>query len=88
MTFVKFQHCYEINIKSFDLFRDIPVLLHPVPGAMHKQIQCEFERCAQEINTVLEFVVSLSHGALVNVNILSNLPHSQNLHCEIPEWRI
>ena len=60
----------------------------PVPGAMHKQIQCEFERCAQEINTALEFVVSLSHGALVNVNILSNLPHSQNLHCEIPEWRI
>ena len=27
VTFVKFQHCYEINIKSFDLFRDIPVLL-------------------------------------------------------------
>ena len=27
VTFVKFQHCYEINIKSFDLFRDIPVSL-------------------------------------------------------------
>ena len=51
-----------------------------------KQIQCEFERCAQEINTALEFVVSLYRAALVNVNILSNLPHSQNLHCEIPEW--
>ena len=51
-----------------------------------KQILCEFERCAQEINTALEFVVSLSRAALVNVNILSNLPHSQNLHCEIPEW--
>ena len=34
-----------------------------LPEAIHSQSQCEFERCAQEINMALEFVVSLSHSA-------------------------
>ena len=49
-----------------------------------EQIGCELERCAQEINKVFLFVVICGSAACTtaNVNILSNLPHSQHLHCE------